>query len=430
MSHTATVAAPGPLAREVVERCRRLEGGGLRTFAEDPPLTWDRASGSRIEDADGRRYLDLYAGYAVATVGYGHPRVVEAIQRQAEVMLHCPSAYPSRIRAEFLEAMGSIAPVGLDRVLPAITGSMANELALAVARTRRQGNIVTFTGSYFGRSVGVVGLAGRRRYREALSVSQAGVMVPYPYPLWMGDRAADASMEALAEAASSGPLSAVIVEPVQGNGGVVAPPEDFLPRLRSFCDEVEALLILDEIQSGCGRTGRMWAFEHTGIVPDLMTVGKGIGGGMPVAAVLGRADLLSWPADTFTSTFLTNAINLAAAAAAIGVLREEDLAGRAARLGPPMLARLRENLDVPGVAEVRGLGLWSGIELVDADGRPWPEAAGDTVRLARMDGVIVGRGGHHENVVKISPPLVISDEELETGLDVVVRSVGRAVGRE
>jgi 4-aminobutyrate aminotransferase-like enzyme len=408
-------------ASDIVERLRKLEGGGLRTFAEDPPLVWESAKGCHIEDADGRRYLDLYGGFAVAAIGYGHPKVVEAIQRQAATLMHCPSAHPSRVRAEFYEALASIAPAGLDRFLPAITGAMANEMALLLARTRRpEGAIVSFAGSYFGRSVGTVGFAGKARYREALGIPAGGPFVPFPYPLRHGAAATDLTMRALDDLADRQrrPLAAVIVEPIQGNGGVVIPPPDFFPRLRAFCDREGALLIVDEIQSGCGRTGRYWSIEHSAVIPDLMTVGKGIGGGLAVAAVLGRDEAMTWKPDSYTSTFLTNNLNLAAAVAAIGVLRDEQLAGRAAAIGPTGLARFEAALaGVAGVREVRGLGLWYAAELADSG---W---AGRAVKLARERGVIVGRSGYDDSVVKLSPALVIGEAELHAGIDVVAGAI-------
>ena len=408
-------------ASEIVERLRKREGGGLRTFAEDPPFVWENAKGCHVEDADGRRYLDLYGGFAVATIGYGHPKVLEAIQRQAATLMHCPSAHPSRVRAEFYEALASIAPAGLDRFLPAITGAMANEMALLLARTRRpDGAIVSFAGSYFGRSVGTVGFAGKARYREALGIPAGGPFVPFPYPLRHGAAATDLTMQALEDLAARQrrPLAAVILEPIQGNGGVVIPPADFFPRLRTFCDREGALLIVDEIQSGCGRTGRFWAVEHSAVTPDLMTVGKGIGGGLAAAAVLGRGEAMNWKPDSYTSTFLTNNLNLAAAAAAIDVMRDEQLAGRAAAIGPTGLARFKAALgDVAGVREIRGLGLWYAAELADSG---WAVRA---VKLARERGVIVGRGGYDDSVVKLSPALVIGEAELHAGIDVVVGAI-------
>ncbi len=408
-------------SQDILARLRRLEGGGLRTFAEDPPLVWEKAAGCHVEDADGRRYLNLYGGFAVGAIGYGHPRVVEAIRFQAAELMHCPSAHPSRVRAEFYEALAGIAPTGLDRFLPAVTGAMANEMAILLARAwRPEGAIVSFAGSYFGRSMGTVGFAGKARYREALGIPAGGPFAPFPYPLRHGAAATDLAMEKLEGLATDGrqPIAAVILEPIQGNGGVVIPPADFLPRLRRFCDSQGALLILDEIQSGCGRTGRLWAVEHSGVTPDLMTVGKGIGGGLAVAAVMGRAEAMRWRPDSYTSTFLTNNLNLAAAVAAIGVLREEQLAGRAAAIGPAGLARFKGSLaGVEGVREVRGLGLWYAAELADAS---WAARA---VRLARERGVIVGRSGYDDNVVKLSPALVIPEAELHAGIDIVAGAI-------
>lgn len=410
-------------AARIAERLRRHEGGGLRSFAETPPLVWAKAQGCHVEDADGKRYLDLYGGYAVAAIGYSHPRVVAAIRAQAETLMHCPSAHPSRVRAEFYEALAAIAPTGLDRFLPAVTGAMANEMAVLLAKKRRpQGALIAFTGGYFGRSVGTVGLAGKAKYREAIGLPAAAQFVPFPYPLRHGARATDATMAALealaAPGGGAGEIAAVILEPIQGNGGVVIPPADFLPRLRQFCDRTGALLVLDEIQSGCGRTGRMWASEHAGVTADLMTVGKGIGGGLAVAAVLGTAESMSWQPDSYSSTFLTNNLNLAAAVAAIEVLRSEQLAARAAAIGPGGLAQLRRGLEgLKGLRELRGVGLWYAAELEDA---AW---AGRAVRLARERGVLVGRSGYDDNVVKVSPPLVIGEGDLNEGLGVLAAAI-------
>ncbi|HSD34410.1 MAG TPA: aminotransferase class III-fold pyridoxal phosphate-dependent enzyme, partial [Alphaproteobacteria bacterium] len=287
---------------------------------------------------------------------------------------------------------------------------------------------ITFSGSYFGRSAGTVGFAGKARYRQALGVPIEAHVVPYPYPLRMGERASDASIEAIerlvAPAGGAGAIAAIILEPIQGNGGVLIPPADFLPRLRKLCDRLDALLIVDEIQSGCGRTGRLWAMDHTGVTPDLMTVGKGIGGGMAVAAVLGRAEVMTWPPDSFTSTFLTNNLNLAAATAAIGVMREERLAERAGRLGEATGKRLKQSLgNLRSVGELRGLGLWFGIELVDRFGRPAADQAKESVRRLRQRGIVVGRGGHDDNVVKLSPPLVIEAGVLMEAIDQVAETI-------
>jgi 4-aminobutyrate aminotransferase-like enzyme len=271
-------------------------------------------------------------------------------------------------------------------------------------------------------------LAGKARYRDALGVPAQAHFVPFPYPLRRGSRATDVTLDALAalahRAGGAGRIAAVILEPIQGNGGVVIPPTDFLPRLRHFCDRIGAWLIVDEIQSGCGRTGRMWAIEESGVVPDLMTVGKGIGGGLAVAAVMGRADVMTWEPDSYTSTFLTNNLNLAAATAAMTVLREEGLADRAAALAPAATQRLRERLgNTPGIAELRAVGLWFAVELVDGEGKPEAAWAKRAMRAARNHGAIVGLSGYDDNVVKLSPPLVIDAADLAAGIDIVATSI-------
>jgi 4-aminobutyrate aminotransferase-like enzyme len=328
------------------------------------------------------------------------------------------------VRAEFYEALASVAPPGLDRMLPAITGSMANEVAISIARMRRPAApIVAFEGGYFGRSIGTVGFAGKARYRAALGVPAQAQFLPFPDPITMGPDAAAESLRLLERIATPagglGAPAAVIVEPVQGNGGVIVPPATFLPGLRSFCDRTGALLIVDEVQSGCGRTGRMWAIEHVGVRPDLMTVGKGIGGGLPVAAVLGTSQAMEVLApDAYSSTFLTNNLNLAAAVAALGVMRQERLAERAGelarRIADPRLEPLRA---MEGVGPVRQLGLWHGIGLLDDVGRPDPDRARRVRRAARDAGVIVGVGGYADEVVKLSPPLVIDEHALADALD-------------
>ncbi len=347
----------------VVARTAALEGAGMRTFLDEAPFVVERASGATIEDARGTRHLDLYAAFAVAAVGHQHPRVVEAVRRQAAELMHCSSAYPSRVRAEFYEAVASIALPAHTKILPAITGSMANETAIAIARVRRPGAaVIAFEGGYLGRSVGTVGLAGKARYRKALGLSPAAQFVPFP-DVNDGSDATMLTMDAIerltARAGGVGSPAAIVVEPIQGNGGVVVPPDDFLPALRSTCDATGALLIVDEIQAGCGRTGRMWATEHSGITPDVMTVGKGIGGGLAVAAILGTDDAMSvLKPDTYSSTFLTNNLNLAAAVAAISVLRDDDLPARAARLATDVAdARVRAIGSVDGVGPIRARGL-------------------------------------------------------------------------
>jgi 4-aminobutyrate aminotransferase-like enzyme len=413
-------------SESVRERIRAVEGTGMRTFWEPEPLVWARTEGCHVWDAEGRRYLDLYGGFAVANVGYCHPRVTEAIRHQAGVMTHCPSAAASELRAELEERLIAIAPPPLVRVLPSVTGAMANETAVQLARAATgRNNVVTFGGTYPGRTVGAVRYAGKRAYREQLGIAAEAHFVPYPDPhrsAWAGDRDPAEAALGLLEYALTDPASGVeppacvLVEPIQGNGGVVVPPAGFLRGLRELCDRTGTLLVCDEIQCGFGRSGRMWASEHDGVVPDLMTVGKGIGGGLAIAALLGREELMTtWEPDAVTSTFLANALNAAAACAAIDVLREERLPERSARLGTQALARLQDQLT--RVDDVRGRGLFLGIELADA------EAARQGQRALLERGVLVGRGGRLGNVIILAPPLVIEEDDLARGLDAIAEAL-------
>ena len=420
-----------PASQTVLDRIRAVEGTGMRTFGEPEPLVWARTEGCRVWDADGRAYVDLYAGFAAANVGYCHPRVTEAIREQAGVMTHCPSAAPSETRADLYDRLLAIAPPSLDRVLLAITGAMANETAVQLARAATgRGNVVTFSGTYSGRTVGAVRYAGKHAYREPFGIAADAHFVPYPDPYrspWAG--AGDPAEVALGllESALTDPASGVeppacvLLEPIQGNGGVVIPPAGFLRGLRELCDRTGTLLVFDEIQCGFGRSGRMWASEHEDVVPDLMTVGKGIGGGLALAAVLGRSELMTtWKPDALSSTFLANALASAAGCAAIDVLRDEGLVERSSRLGASALARLQDELrENAAVGDVRGRGLFLGLDLVSGSD-PDRQLATKAQRALRERGVLVGRGGRHGNVLILAPPLVIEEDVLAGGLDAIV----------
>ena len=424
-------------SERVRERIRAVEGTGMRTFWEPEPLVWARTEGSHVWDAEGRAYLDLYAGFAVANVGYCHPRVTAAIREQAGVMTHCPSAAPAEIRAELHERLLAIAPPSLDRVLLAVTGAMANETAVQLARAATgRSNVVTFAGTYSGRTVGAVRYAGKHAYREQFGIAADAHFVPYPDPYrspWAGggdpgEIGLRLLEDALADPASGvEPPACVLVEPIQGNGGVVIPPDGFLAGLRQLCDRTGTLLVFDEIQCGFGRSGRMWASDYEEVVPDLMTMGKGIGGGLALAAVLGRSELMTtWEPDAVSSTFLANALNAAAGCAAIDVLREEGLVERSARLGAHALARLKGELgESASIGDLRGRGLFLGVEIVK-ESEPDHELAVHTQRALRERGVLVGRGGRYGNVLILAPPLVIEEDALAGGLDAIVEALGWA----
>jgi len=431
---------PGPKARALIERMRRVEGAGPRAGAGDP-LVVDHASGATLVDPDGNRYTDLAGSFAAASIGHSHPEVAVAVAEQIGVASHVSSAAISEGRIGFEEDLVGISPLGLDRVLLGITGADANDTAVKLARSssgRRE--ILTFAGGYFGRTRGVAGLNGKSVFRTRTAVDPDAHFLPYPDPYrWPdelgGPGAAGEGALALVRAALEdpgsgvGPLAAILVETIQGSGGIVIPPDGFLAGLRALCDEHGVLLILDEIQCGFGRSGRMWAAEHWDVVPDLMTVGKGIGGGLALSAVVGRNETMGhWPAGTHTSTFLGNAVNLAAGRAAIRIMCRDRLWERSASMGERLLGKLRAGLaDAPGVGDIRGLGLFIGIELVRdrTTKEPDPEAVAAAQARAFEGGVVVATAGRYEQVLKISPPLTIDEGQANEAVDVVIDAIRR-----
>ena len=428
---------PGPRARALIERMRAVEGAGPRTMGGDDPLVVESGRNATLHDPDGNTFVDLAGSFAAATLGHAHPDVTAAVREQAGRIGHVSSAAISEPRIAFEEALIGIAPEGLDRVLLGMSGADANDTALRLARslTGRR-DVLAFSGGYFGRSSGVVGLNGKHVHRARTGRDAEAHFVPYPDPAhWPSGAGTDAGAAALAlarhaledPASGVGPVAAVVVEPVQGNGGIVVPPDGFLQGLRDLCDRTGALLVFDEIQAGFGRTGRLWAGEHWGVVPDLMTVGKGVGGGLALSAVVGRGEAMGhWPAGTHTSTFMGNGVNLAAGVAAIGVMRRDRLWERSASLGATTLAALHARLaGSPLTGVVRGLGLCIGIPIVrgDGSGEADPARAASIRRAAFDRGVIVALAGHAEHVIKITPPLTIEDDVLEASVGILVDAI-------
>ena len=408
---------PGPRSRELARRLGRVECRGIT--AQDPaPIAWARAAGANVWDADGNRFVDLGAGFGVANVGHAHPRVVEAICAQARELLHgMGDVHPPAPKVELLEALVSRFPgAGPARATLASSGSDAVEIALetALLATGRPG-VVAFEGAYHGLSLGALDATERGFFRAPFAARLPGATV--------FARFGDADDALRAGRASRVPVGAVLVEPVQGRGGERVPPRGFLPALRALCDREGWLLVADEIYTGCGRTGRWFACEHEGVVPDLLCVGKGLASGMPISACVGRAGVMdAWPASRGealrTQTFLGHPPSCAAALASLAVLEEEKLVEASAELGAFALARLRAALaSHPGVREVRGLGLLIGIECAA------PEVAARAARAALERGVIVLGSGEDGRVLSVTPPLVIERDALAAALDVLVECI-------
>ena len=401
---------PGPRARALIERDRRVTSPSLpRAY----PLVPARGAGVVIEDVDGNRFLDMNAGIAVTSTGHCHPAVVEAIRRQAGELLHYSgSDFFLPIYGELCERLAGIAPLGGPvRVFLTNSGTEAVEAALKLARyaTGRQ-HVIAFLGAFHGRSYGSVSLtASKVRYREGF-----GPFLPGVFHVPFGDTS-EIRERLFRRLVAPGEVAAVVVEPVQGEGGYVVPPEGFLQELRALCDEHGILLVADEVQSGMGRTGRMWAVEHWGVEPDVLLVGKGIASGMPVGAMVARADLMTWEPGAHGSTYGGNPVACAAALATIDLV-ERELAANAREVGGFLLEGLRAiAARQPLIREVRGLGLMIGVGFPDHDAARRVEEA-----CFRRGLLVLGCG---DDAVRLSPPLVIDRERARVALAVFEEAV-------
>jgi len=431
------VPPPGPESRRLAAELARWESPNVTYLADDFPVFWDEAKGANVRDVDGNVYVDLTAAFAVAGPGHAHPRIVAAVQAQAARLMHgMGDVHPPAVKVDLLRALAEVAPGGLSRAVLASSGAEAVEAALktaAIATGRPR--VLAFHGAYHGLTYGALAASGREDFRApfAAQLGRIAAFAPYPnaYRSPFGRDPDEVGAAVLREVerllGESDDIGAILVEPVQGRGGDVVPPDAFLPGLRRICDERGLLLVLDEIYTGFGRTGRWFACEHWGVVPDLLCVGKGMTGGMPFAACIGTdAVMEAWPRSTgeaiHTSTFLGHPLGCAAALASIAVLRDERLVERSAELGARLLARLRElTADHPRVGEVRGLGMMIGIELVrDRESRePAPELAGRVVVETLRRGVLTLGGGIHGNVLSLSPPFVLTDAQAESALSIL-----------
>jgi 4-aminobutyrate aminotransferase-like enzyme len=434
------VCAPaGPASRSWLDRLSAVECPAIThrrrsraaTGAGDP-IVWAAARGCNVWDADGNRFVDLTAGFAVSAVGHGHPRVREAARAQADVLLHgMGDLFPTTRKVELGEALAAIAPGSLQQSILGLSGSDAVEAAvktalLATGRSR----VLAFRGSYHGMSLGALGLSGHRSgFRAPFSRWAGAVELRLPYahcaqcvlslkPSSCGlacvgliDRLLDAELGGAED------VAAVVVEPMQGRGGIVVPPAGWLSALRSWCTRRGVLLIADEIYTGLGRTGRWWGSDHDGVEPDILCCGKALGGGFPISACLARPEIMeAWGQSAgeaiHTQTFLGHPLACATALATLRVLQEEGLVERAAALEPGWRQDLAQVCARhPWLGAPRGRGMMWGLPMQRSDGAPW---AGGSVVLAgalMSRGWLVGPGGGHGEVLTLTPPLTLSDAQ-------------------
>jgi len=414
---------PGPEASAVYERDQRITS---RSLPRAYPLMPRRASGAVVEDVDGNLFLDFNAGIAVTSTGHCHPKVVTAVQSQAADLLHySASDFYLPVYSQMCEALAETAPIsGPVRVFLANSGAEAVEGALKLVRyaSGRQ-NVISFLGAFHGRTYGAVTLtASKAKYHSGFGPLLPGVFhAPYAYnqvdPV-TGVRSHDPAETfdyienvLFRYEVSASEVGAIFVEPIQGEGGYIMPPAEWLVRLRDLCDRHGILLVADEVQSGTGRTGRMWAIEHADVEPDILISAKGIASGLPLGAFMARAELMeSWTAGAHGSTYGGSPVPCAAGLATLEVIKSENLLANATDQGEFLLAGLRElHEQYPAIiTDVRGTGLMLGVELRTA------EAAEEVQGRAFERGLLLLECG--ERSIRISPPLIVSRQQASVGL--------------
>lgn len=394
----------------------------------------ERAQGSYIYDPEGNAYLDFTTGIGVTNTGHCHPRVVKAITEQAGKLLHGQANivyHPPLL--QLIEELRTIVPQGIDGFFFSNSGAEAVEGALKLARAATgRPNVIVFQGSFHGRTVGTMSLTTSKTiYRAGFQPLMPGVFVaPYPYALRYGWEPEETSQWCLEELrllllTQTAPqeTAAILVEPVLGEGGYVVPPASFLQGLRQICDEHGFLLIADEIQSGMGRTGKWFAFEHFDILPDILTSAKGLASGLPLSGVFASLELMeSWRPGSHGGTYGANAIACAAAMATIQTMREQELLENARRRGEQLQGGLRDLQGAfPGIAQVRGLGLMIGVEFRESDGQPASKKAKAILHDCLEGGLLLLTCGPWDNTIRFIPPLTVSEGEVTEALSIFKR---------
>lgn len=414
---------PGPRSAELVPGLRSRESRNVTFYSERFPVFWESGQGATVTDVDGNRYIDLTAAFGVAAVGHSNPYVVSTIADQASRLMHgMGDVHPSEVKARLFERLAQLLPPALDKTFLATTGSEAVEAALktAILATGKSA-FAYYRGAYHGLSLGTLAVSGIEKFRTPFAGAIAGeANVALTYPGALGDTAGgEAACERTKrELGDRRDIAAVIVEPIQARGGVIVPPRGYLERLRALCDERGMLLIFDEIYTGFGRTGDWFAFEHEKVVPDILCLGKAMGGGFPISATVARGDVMdAWPVSQgealHTSTYLGNPMGCAAALATIDEIDRLQLPAHAEKIGRAFASRLNAMRARHGVRDVRGRGLMWGIELDDA------ATAERVVVGALAKGVLALQAGPEGKVVSITPPLVITERQLYRAADLL-----------
>lgn len=429
MKPTIKTTPPGPKARRLVIQDKRIISPSLpRCY----PFAVHHGKGVNLWDMDGNRYLDFNSGIAVMSAGHNHPHIRRAIRQQLSRLTHGAMLiqYPEAPVA-FSEKLVKLLPkgLGLDTVFLGNSGADSVEAAMKLARyhTRRR-YFVAFTGCFHGRTYGALSLTiSKPVYREGFGPFLDAVHAPYPYVYRHSSNDADAcvqdcirQLEKTLKKIGPSNVAAIVMEPIEGEGGYIVPPKSFLKEVRRICNTHGILLVDDEVQAGCMRTGKFLAIEHFGVKPDVVCLAKALGGGLPLSATVTKKSLMRWPPGSHASTFGGNLLSCAAGKAALDILGSEHLGRKVMKDGKYVLQRMREvQEDCELVGDVRGLGLMIGLELVrNRKTKTYAAKERDVViQEAFKKGLLLLPAGH--SAIRIAPPLVIEREDLDTGLDIL-----------
>lgn len=429
---------PGPKAKEIIRRDSAVVSP---SYPRVGPFVMDHGSGSEVWDVDGNRYVDFMSGIAVCTTGHSHPKVVEAVKRQAEKFLHISSDYYHPIWVELAERVTGLAPFKEPaKVFLSNSGAESVEAAIKMARyhTGRQ-QFIGFFGAFHGRTMGALAFtASKPVYRRGFMPLMNGVThVPYPDPYRpilqskKGEGYGETVVRFIEEKVLGMVMppedcAAILLEPIQGEGGYVVPPDDFFPALRRLCDKHGILLISDEVQAGVGRTGKWWAIEHWGVEPDIVCSAKGLASGIPFGATIARESVMSWPQGAHGNTYGGNPIACAAALATLDLV-EEELLENAAKMGEYTLDALAEiQTRHKSIGQVRGKGLMIGVEFVqDQESRePATDLRNTVEELAFQNGLLVMGCG--KSTMRIAPALSIDKSLIDEGLEKLESAITEA----
>ena len=407
------------------------------------PIELVRGEGYKVWDSEGNEYLDFFGGIVTTISGHAAPEIVEAVRGQAGKILHSSTLYLIENQIKLAEKLIELAPISGDRkVFFTVSGTEANEAALLFAtRYRGSSEVIALRSSYHGRSFATMGITGQSTWsptsRTALDVRYLASPYRYRCPFCRNDPRCNLlcadDLRGLIEAETTGHVAAFIAEPIQGVGGFIEAPPGYFKRIKEILDETGILLISDEVQTAFGRTGdHFWGIEAHGVEPDLVVMAKGLGNGLSIGAVMGRAEIIdSISPNLHLSTFGGNHVSTAGALANLNYILDNDLQKNAAEVGGYLKERLLEMAQKhPFIGEVRGRGLMLGIELIGSNEEPDPEAAVRLLEACRERGLLVGKGGIKANSIRISPPMVVTREAAEEAAAILEEALAEVATRE